>query len=851
MNLWSIIPLFSCITYVIILILVIQQVRRRVDKIFAIYLFTSAAWSFSSFMLTHDSNTSVQTTVSQPLIFWNVLVLLAIPWTVVAYYHFVRAYNNKSGGIGIYIGYAVTLIILALGFAGYVVKSAHMVDGFLYHDISPWDYVIAATIIPFLAGTFLLLLHRYRNSTDPIDRNRTVYLIVGWSILVIISYITPFTPALQGLPTDHIGNLFNALIIVYAIFKLHLLDIRWVARRGLTYTLSLSVLLGMTIGFLILGLNVFVEQPRIYVVLFTAAIVMLLVIMVRPLTRMVEKSVDILFYRRTYNYRQSLLSFSDKMGNILDLDELARELLPSITNALSVTRAKMLFQDSESGDFKVQYTYPDPEVENGNILGLSPDSPVIAWLDKKYSPLYLEKIDSIPELKGLWQSEKEQLVKSELGVLYPFKSRDKLIGILGMGRKKNGKPYLNEDIQLITRITNQTGVIIENAQLYRQAKTRANTDELTGLYNHRSFHERMEEEIARGSRFGGTFSLIILDIDLFKAYNDIYGHLAGDQVLRKVGRYIENSIRGIDLAFRYGGEEFTVILPEARLDDAYKVAERIRKTIESKTSSRAMPITVSLGVGNWPNDGVMKEEVIGLADAALYRAKQTGRNQTCLSSDVLKPETSLIGVELEARPRALSIIYALAATVDAKDSYTYGHSRKVSEYAVAAAEKLNLSHDKIANIRAASLLHDIGKVGVPDSILNKKEPLTDEEWKPIKGHPKLGVEILRHVIDLANCLPAILHHHEHYDGSGYPAGLKGDKIPLEARILSVADAYDAMTSPRPYREQLSMEEAVKELKRCAGTQFDPDIVELFCKTVQPLKEMDLEAETRSDGDKKQ
>ncbi len=406
---------------------------------------------------------------------------------------------------------------------------------------------------------------------------------------------------------------------------------------------------------------------------------------------------------------------------------------------------------------------------------------------------------------------------------------------MGLGEKQTGSPYSHEDMQIVAGIANQAGVIIENAQLYKRAKTRANTDELTGLYNHRSFHERLEEEIARGSRFGGTFSLIMMDIDLFKAYNDIYGHLAGDQVLRKVGRYLQTSIRSIDLAFRYGGEEFAVILPEARLDDAYKVAERIRKTIESKTSSRAMPITTSLGVGNWPNDGVMKEEVIGLADAALYRAKQTGRNRTCLSSDVLKPDSSLIGIELEARPRALSIIYALAATVDAKDSYTYGHSRKVSEYAVAVAEKLDMEQGKMATVRAASLLHDIGKVGVPDSILNKKEPLTDDEWKPIKSHPKLGVEILRHVIDLANCLPAILHHHEHFDGSGYPAGLKGDQIPLEARILTVADSYDAMTSPRPYREQLPMDEAIDELRRCAGTQFDPEIVDIFCEIIKPKK----------------
>jgi putative nucleotidyltransferase with HDIG domain len=216
---------------------------------------------------------------------------------------------------------------------------------------------------------------------------------------------------------------------------------------------------------------------------------------------------------------------------------------------------------------------------------------------------------------------------------------------------------------------------------------------------------------------------------------------------------------------------------------------------------------------------------------------------------VLKPDTSLIGVELEARPRALSIIYALAATVDAKDSYTYGHSRKVSEYAVAIAEAYKLTQERISTIRAASLLHDIGKVGVPDSILNKKTPLTEEEWKPIKAHPELGVEILRHVIDLVNCLPAILHHHEQHDGSGYPAGLSGGGIPLEARILAVADAYDAMTSPRPYHKPLSLEEAIKELKRCAGKQFDPEVVEVFCKIIKPPehpRSLDIRAGSEDD-----
>lgn len=828
MNPWAIIPLISFIAFTILLVVVLPQARKRVNRLFAVFLFASEIWSFTAFMLLYNVNAT-----TQYLLFWNGLVITAIPLVVVTYYHFLRVYNHKPGGMVVYVGYTVVLAILVSSLAGVIVKDAYFVGDMLHHDIAPWEFIISATLTPFLVLTISILLKRYRKSTDPIDRNRTAYLIFGWSVLLVISYITPFTPALKTLPTDHLGNLINALIISYAITRFSLLDIRMVARKGLKYIILIVAVIGLCALGVTLGSHFLAHQPAIYIILVATLVIFIAIIAARPLMQFVELFIDRIFYRNTYDYRKALLNFSDKMGNILDLDALAKEMMPAMVNAMNITKTKLMFQDTESGDFKVRYSYPKLKDDADAGLNFNPESPVVEWLDKQSQPLYMEQMENIPEMKGLWQKEKDQLEKSGLGALYPFKSRGKLIGILGMGKKSSGGPYAHEDIQLIAGITNQAGVIIENAQLYQQAKTRANTDELTSLYNHRSFHERIEQEIARGSRFGGTFSLIMMDIDLFKSYNDIYGHLAGDQVLRKVGKYLESSIRGIDLAFRYGGEEFAVILPEARLDDAYKVAERIRKTIESKSSSRAMPITASLGVGNWPNDGVMKEEVISLTDAALYRAKQTGRNRTCLSSDVLKPDTSLIGVELEARPRALSIIYALAATVDAKDSYTYGHSRKVSEYAVAVAEAYNLPQDRISTIRAASLLHDIGKVGVPDSILNKKTPLTEEEWKPIKAHPELGVEILRHVIDLVNCLPAILHHHEHHDGSGYPAGLSGNGIPLEARILSVADAYDAMTSLRSYHKQLSVEEALEEIKRCAGTQFDPEVVKIFCGIIQP------------------
>ncbi len=840
MNVYALIPLVSFIAYLVLIGLIVLRPLARVHRIFIYLLIASALWSLSSFVL-HANIFPTQT------LLWNRALLVLAISVPLLFYHFIRFYFNKPVGIGAKLGY-----ITLLGFAvfinmGGILKSSSVVDGKLYWEHDASFYLLFVFLGGFMVTSMLYLIQGFRRATDPNERNRLVYLLSAICTYMVFA-LTNIIPTLANYSVDHIGNIFFVLIISYAILRYQLLNIRLVARRGLTYTVLVGVLVGIVTGIVFFGRDFLGQQSQVSIVFFATLIALMLIVLARPMMWWVGKTVDRLFYRQTYNYRQALLGFGSRMGNILNLDELAKEMLPTMTKALGINGASLLFPDSDTGNFVSKFTFPEVKEKPGNDLVFSGDSPVIAWLDRTGRPIDPGQIDNLPEFKGLWQDEKEQLARSELGFLYPLKSRDKLIGVLALGRKESGGLYSHEDVELVTNISNQAGIIIENAHLFTQAQIMANTDELTGLYNHRHFHERLEQEIARGSRFGSTFSLIMLDIDLFKSYNDNYGHLAGDQVLRRIGRYIDSSIRNIDLAFRYGGEEFAILLPEARLDDGYKVAERIRKTIETKTSSRAMPITASLGVANWPNDGVMKEEVIGRADAALYQAKQMGRNRICLSSDVLKPGTPQIAAELEAQPRALSIIYALAATVDAKDSYTYGHSRKVSEYAVAMSEMLKMPQENIRTIRAAGLLHDIGKVGVPDSILNKKLPLVDEEWKPIKAHPELGVEILRHIIDLVNCLPAIMHHHERFDGRGYPAGLKGDKIPKEARILAVADAYDAMTSPRPYREQLSSENALNELRRCAGTQFDPELVEVFCDIIRLNRPKSLGIKTNRDAE---
>ncbi len=821
MNIYTSIPLFSAIIYFVLIFFVLNSGVSSTKRAFILYLSATMLWSISAFII--HGNFFPQNTL---LI--NQIVVATGFIVPIAYYYFISAFTNKVSPLLIILSIFCLVTVLILDFGGFIVKSSVVVDNVLYVKMSIFfmlSYLVTFVFVGF--GVYYLVI-KFRKSNDPLERNRVSYLIFGVIVLMVFN-IGNFFDATSKYPIDHVGNVFYALIITYTIMRYQLLNIKFIFRKGLTYVLLLLPMVALYVGILIAGLHYFPSISPVAIGIFTTVMVLLLVIAFRTLNHGAQELVDHIFYRETYKHRQLLLNISNKLGGVINLSQLADEILPTLCKALRISRAQLLLRDNNGG-FSAQFAYPEIE-ETETALALDSDNPIIGWLEKKNRPFELRELENIPEFKGLWQSEIDEVTSTKLGLFSPVKNKGVLTGIFALGKKQSGV-YSQEDLEMTMAVAGQAGLIIENAQHYSQALLKANTDGLTGLYNHRHFHERLEQEIARSSRFGTVFSVIIADIDLFKVYNDNYGHLAGDEVLRRIGEYIKSSIRSIDIAARYGGEEFGVILPETRLMDAQVVGERIRKTIEAKTNSRAMPVTISVGLASWPIDGVMKEELINRADKALYFAKQSGRNRVCLSTDVVDKNPLQSEKELEVNPKSLSMIYALAATVDAKDHYTYGHSRKVSEYAVALAEGAKLPQEKHSIIRAAGLLHDIGKIGIPDSILNKKEPLSRDEWEPIKAHPQLGVAIIRHIVDLTDCLPAILHHHEHFDGSGYPAGLKGKNIPIEARILSIADAYEAMTSPRAYRKQMTTDEAIVELKKCAGTQFDPELVQVFCKLLE-------------------
>jgi len=414
-------------------------------------------------------------------------------------------------------------------------------------------------------------------------------------------------------------------------------------------------------------------------------------------------------------------------------------------------------------------------------------------------------------------------------VYLPLIAKGKAIGcFLVASRQTNA--YNHQQIRLLEQLASQIAMPLEHTQLYAKAEQKARVDELTGLYNRRSLDEMIDNEISRHSRYGGVFSLAILDLDSFKKYNDTYGHLSGDKLLRQVGQIIRDAIRSADNAFRYGGDEFALLLPQTDLEAAFQVVERVRKRVAEEFGTGEVAITTSIGLASWPDDGISHTDIIVAADMTLYRAKRSGGNQSLLASGtairIQMGETITEGENIIDN-NTLSVIYALSETVDSKSYFSYNHSRKVADYTLALAKLLKMETSEISKLEACALLHDVGKISIGEEILNKTDKLTAEEQELIEAHPDLGATIASRIPQLSLCVDGIRHHHERYDGSGYPDRLKGNDIPLEARILAVADTFAKLTSDRIDSKTLTHKAALVELRRNAGKQLDPELVEQF------------------------
>jgi diguanylate cyclase (GGDEF)-like protein/putative nucleotidyltransferase with HDIG domain len=356
------------------------------------------------------------------------------------------------------------------------------------------------------------------------------------------------------------------------------------------------------------------------------------------------------------------------------------------------------------------------------------------------------------------------------------------------------------------------------------------TDPLTGLGNHRHFHERLQRELQTAEESARPLTLCFVDIDDFKRINDRFGHPSGDRVLSQVA----GRLRQGGEAFRLGGDEFALLLVDHDENVALGAATSIVERIRGLDLDHIGSVTVSAGLATFPVQGHGRDELIRLADSALYWAKEHGKNRVRLYRpdvvELAELKRLAAGPDRAARYRAAA---SLAKAVDARDTYTGSHSGRVAELAARLAARVELDAEQVELTRLAGSLHDLGKLAIPEELLRKAGELTDSERLVLERHPQIGYRMLDS-LGVDPVADIVLHHHERWDGAGYPDGLRGERIPFGARIIFVADAYDAMTSDRVYRARRSHEEALAELRRCSGTQFDPLIVDAFAEAMEGL-----------------
>ena len=451
--------------------------------------------------------------------------------------------------------------------------------------------------------------------------------------------------------------------------------------------------------------------------------------------------------------------------------------------------------------------------------------------------------------------------KNKPAVILPLISVNKCIGVFIIADN-----YARQNISVYNLLANIIALTSHNFDLLEKSDEYVNTDNLTLLYNHRGFQEILSNEISRAQTNRQKLSVVMMDINNITKINREFGHAKGDEVIKVVAEKVRQNIREGDIAGRYGGDEIAIIMPNTPVEQAKYVAEYLTYSLSCCFIDDIGPVKVSVGVSTYPDCSDDKEKLLILAEQAMYisqaKGYKDGMSAIISSADfnfwddvalksyaeVVGKRHAQLGINFEeeliskfntdhalAGARISEIATSLAGAIDAKDPYTKGHSTSVSKYSEALARAINLPEEEVERIKLGALLHDVGKIGIPETVLKKEGPLSDEEWAIMKQHPTIGAEkVLNPNPSLRDLIPIVKYHHERIDGKGYPEGLQNGDIPLAAKIVAIADTYHALISDRPYRKGMNIDKAVSILNEGAGSQWDENLVRIFVQIAPSL-----------------
>lgn len=809
----ALIPLLAVILYGVLFLVVslsksTSQIQER--RVFKEYLLTMLLWSLGAFLVLIGNGDVV--------VEFRLMLVPAIG-SMVTLFRFTQTVLGKRWhwAIWVYL-YAVAAMTITM-FTNWVIVSASVQGGVLSYELAPPFVFIVGPGYGLYFYSLIQLMRGYWTSDDPRLRNRLRYLISGL-VLVIASTLINFTP-LGRYPIDIAGNGLSALLIAYAIVRHNLLDIRVVIRKSLLYAIP-TILIGTGYFLVIsLALRLFnLYSGGIFILSLIVAILTALI--AQPLRDKAQSWIDQLFFREKYNSGLMLQRLSSQAASILDLDIITNLILEETTSILHIEKAAFLLKREDGENY---FLTAHKGMASNVMIGLSKDHPIALWFSNHDRLLTRYDLSVAPQFKALWGRERDELEKIEAELFIPLKVKKELVGIFALGAKRSEEGFSQDDQLTLTTLANQVAVTIENARLYTAEQHRR--EELDTLY-----------DMARILVVSNDLETVLTNIAQH-TIQSVHATFVRILTLEKGGGFLCRTAYPIrDMRNDLGIGKIEPLSTKKYYQRAISLGKSlVLEWDDSFNEKDRHDLFLDLANSLCISPLLVGDELVGLL--VLGETRRTSREP--FDPDKLKLVNAISDQAASALRRAtfheqleesfVQTVLALAKALDARDSYTQDHSQRMAALTDSLCQKLGIDENQIQAIRLAAALHDIGKIGVPDEILRKPGPLTSQEWELMKRHPKIGADIIAPVAKLVNVAPIILAHQEKFDGSGYPYGLKGEQIPIGARVLAVVDAYVAITDERVYRKARSHEEAIAELVKHSGSQFDPAVVDAFLQTI--------------------
>lgn len=830
---YAFISIIALISYLFLFLTFIAAKKNRLINEFMLILITMILWTGGSFLM--------RAQIAPGIKLWYDVSILGL--TLCPYVSLLFAVDFANIDIGIWRKIWLILAVVANAFnilTGALLAAPEAVlaaDGSVTYLYETTWKVIFLYGVTFGASVHMFFLLWRHGKKDELLKRQMLPIELGL-LIMYAGNVLIFLPPFVGVPVDIMTGIVNVFCLVYALYARRMFRLTLLASKGSCYMIAGVCSLAIFSN-IIFPLRRFVDKmfpaQAEYDILVVSVIFMVATIVIYTL---MKHLIDKLFIRDELARSETLKEFSAAVSKSLKINEILDVMVHVIQTTIGVKKVYVCLINNSGDQYQVSYSTSPLDKRN---YALKADNPVVLWLKYHTTYLLMKDFRRTVAYKSMWETEKQLLKLLDIECVVPLKDENQLVGFVMITEKE--KRSLNaDDLAFLDSVSSIGSIAVKNSHLYEKVYMEARIDELTGLLNRKYFYETLEEEVEKNKNL--SLSLLMVSIDDFKLYNQLYGTEEGDKALKHVAAVLQACVGENGYVARYNGKEFAVILPQFDILAAKNMANNIRMQIMEINKQnrgqmyRQKALTASVGICAIPYAASNMKQLMDNADMALYQAKHTGKNKVMIYSigEVEDGRSAQMdhgtGYREGIYSEYASTIYALTAAIDTKDHYTFNHSKNVAEYATKLAKAYGLNQESVSIIQEAALLHDIGKIGIPENILNKPGRLEAEEYEVMKEHVENSIGIIRHLPSLDYVIPAVIGHHERWDGRGYPRRIAGEDIPLSARILCIADSFDAMVSRRSYKDAYDTERALSIVRNEAGRQFDPQLAELFVTLVE-------------------